>query len=100
MRGISLKLIPTWQVSSSDNARMTQVTAWDRNGLYSSSAMPSYDEICMYGSSYKQVASAFSKNTVNTSLAATDLAERIQFVDTTILPNIDFGNLNEAVSGG
>lgn len=44
--------------------------------------MPSFDEICTYGSSYKQSATAFSKNSVTTSIYATDLAERTIYVPT------------------
>lgn len=80
--------MPTWQVSSNDSQRMTQVTAWDRDGIAATSPgySPSYDEICTYGSSYKQAATAFSKNTVTTSLVATDLSERTTFIPTFKLP--------------
>lgn len=29
---VRLKLIPTWQVAMTDSSRLTQVTAWDRDG--------------------------------------------------------------------
>ena len=79
--------MPTWQVSSNDSQRMTQVTAWDRDGLTATTTgySPNYDEICTYGSSYKQAATAFSKNTVTTSLVATDLSERTTYIPTTSL---------------
>lgn len=62
---------------------MTQVTAWDRNGTLSgSSEVPTYDEISTYGSSYKQAATAFSKNSVTSSIYATDISERSTFCPT------------------
>lgn len=44
--------------------------------------MPGFDEICTYGSSYKQSATAFSKNSVTTSIYATDIAERSTYIAT------------------
>lgn len=60
---------------------MTQVTAWDRNGTVKN-VYPTFDEICTYGSSYKQSATAFTKNSVTTSIYATDLYERTIYVPT------------------
>lgn len=67
---------------------MTQITAWDRTGVKSSTQPPSYDEICTYGSSYKQSATAFSKNQVTTSLVATDLTERTIFLPTKVVNDV------------
>lgn len=67
---------------------MTQITAWDRTGVKSSAAPPSYDEICTYGSSYKQSATAFSKNQVNSTLVATDLTERTIFLPTKVVNDV------------
>lgn len=69
---------------------MTQVTAWDRNGVYGVNN-PDFDEICTYGSSYKQSATAFTKNTVTSSIYATDLAERTIYGPTARL-NYETGN--------
>lgn len=66
---------------------MTQITAWDRSGVNSSTNPPTYDEICSYGSSYKQAATSFSKNSVSTSIVATDLAERTIYIPTKVIPN-------------
>lgn len=64
------------------------MTAWDRNGIRATGdAAPSFDEICTYGSSFKQTATSFTKNTVTSSLVATDLSERTTFVPT--------GNINQ-----
>lgn len=88
--------MPTWQVSSNDSQRMTQVTAWDRDGLTATSPgySPDYEEICTYGSSYKQAATAFSKNTVTTSLVATDLTERTTYIPTSSLASMTDNSLS------
>lgn len=94
--------MPTWQVSSNDSQRMTQVTAWDRDGIIADSTgySPSYDEICTYGSSYKQAATAFSKNTVTTSLVATDLSERTTYIPTIKLNSSGSPALGSPLNGG
>lgn len=81
-------MIPLWQVAINSDMRVAQVTAWDRNGIRATGdAAPDYDEICRYGSSYKQVSTSFTRNSVTSTIVATDLAERTTFVPT--------GNINQ-----
>lgn len=76
-------MIPLWQMAISSDMRVSQVTAWDRNGIRATGdAAPDYDEISRYGSSYKQVSTSFTKNSVTSTIVATDLAERTTFVPT------------------
>ena len=79
-------------MSVSQDVRVSQVTAWDRNGLAigstSADYYPKFGEICTYGSSQLMCATSFTKNVVNTSLYATDLAERTTYIPTTGVSNI------------
>lgn len=49
---------------------------------------PTFEEICTYGSSYKQSATAFSKNSVSTSIYATDLSERTTYIATGMMNRV------------
>lgn len=63
--------------------------AWDRSGIPPGN-LPNFDEICTYGSSYKTACTAFTKNQYNTSITATDIAERALYCPTMKLRDITF----------
>lgn len=56
--------------------------------MTSEANIPTFDEICTYGSSYKQSATAFSKNSVTTSIYATDLSERTTYIPTGMMSRV------------